>query len=137
MSTAPLDHCRRGLAVAAAAYLALLPSNAISFWRSTAFAVAVALALALVAAGVRGRAAPIPSPGRPIVIALGAWCAWAIASLAWSIEPAFTLGELKSDVLWGTLGALAFYVAAARGDARVPLAAALAGLAFWPALAAG
>ncbi|HEX4884848.1 MAG TPA: O-antigen ligase family protein, partial [Casimicrobiaceae bacterium] len=47
------------------------------------------------------------------------------------------LGELKSDVLWGTLGALAFYVAAARGDARVPLAAALAGLAFWPALAAG
>lgn len=132
-----LDRCRRGLAMAAGAYLTLLPSNAISFWRSLAFAVAAIAAIALVTATARRRAAPLPSPGRAIVIALVAWAAWACASLAWSTDPTYTAGELKSDVLWGLVTMLVFYVAAVLGDARALFAAALAGLAFWPALAVG
>lgn len=132
-----LDHCRRGLAVAAAAYLLLLPSNAISFWRSAAFAAAAGFALALVVATLRSNAPPLPSPGRAILLALVAWSGWAVASLAWSIAPAFSAGELKSDVLWGLLTALLFYVAAVAGQARALFGAALAGLAFWPALALG
>ncbi len=132
-----LDPCRRALAVAAAAYLLLLPSNAISFWRSLAFATAAACALVVVAGGRRLPEARIPSPGGALLAALAAWSGWAVASLAWSIDPAFTLGEIKSDVLWGLLTAFLFYVAATGGAARTLLGAALAGLAFWPALALG
>lgn len=132
-----LDRLRRGLALATAAYLALLPSNALSFWRSLAFACAALLAAAVVGASLRGRAAPIPGPGRAVVAALGAWSAWACASLAWSIDPAFTVAELKSDVAWGLVGALACYVAVAGGHGRTVAAAVLGALAFWPALAVG
>jgi O-antigen ligase len=137
MKPALLDRCQRGLTIAAAVYLALLPSNAISFWRSLAFGVAVVLALALTTAAWRGAVPRLPSPGRAIVPALAAWSLWAAASLAWSIDPAFTLGELRSDLAWGLLTALAFYVATVAGGTRMLFGAALAGLAFWPAFAVG
>ena len=137
MKPALLDRCRRGLAVAAAAYVALLPSNAISFWRSLAFGAAALLALALASAALRGGAPRLASPGRAIVGAFAAWSLWAAASCAWSIDPALTLSELRSELAWGALTAIAFYVATLAGASRVLLAAMLAGLAFWPALAAG
>jgi len=137
MKPALLDPCRRGLAIAAAAYLALLPSNAISFWRSLSFGVAATLALALAFAALRGHAPRLPSPGRAIVAAFVAWSLWAAASVAWSIDPAFTLGELKSDLAWSVLTAFACYVAALASGARALFGAMLAGLAFWPALAIG
>jgi O-antigen ligase len=137
MMPALLDRCRRGLAVAAAAYVALLPTNAISFWRSLAFGAAALLALVLASAALRGTAPRLPSPGRAIVAALAAWSLWAAASLAWSIDPALTRSELRSELAWGILTAVVFYVATLAGASRVLLAAMLAGLAFWPALAAG
>lgn len=132
-----LDRCRRGLAVAACAYLALLPSNALSFWRSLAFGVAALLAAALAVAALRGRAPPIPSPGRALVVALAAWSGWAALSLAWSIDPAFTRSELKSDLAWSLATAFALYVATLSGAGRALLGTALGGLAFWAALAVG
>jgi O-antigen ligase len=137
MKPALLDRCRRGLAVTAAAYLALLPTNAISFWRSLAFGIAAALALGLVAAARRGRGPRIASPGGAIVATLLAWSLWCVASLAWSIDRPFSLGELKSDLAWNLLTGVTFYVATVAGGTRVLFGAALAGLAFWPALAVG
>ena len=133
-----IDRCRSALLVAAAAYLALLPSNALSFWRSLAFATGAISAIALLVAYSRDRGLVLPSPGRAVLLTLAAWASWAVASLAWSIDPAFTASELKSDVLWGVLTLLMFYVAAtqARGW-QVMVAAVLAGVAFWPALALG
>ena len=43
-----IDRCRGVLLVAAAAYLALLPSGVLSFWRSLAFAVAAVMAVGAV-----------------------------------------------------------------------------------------
>ena len=137
MKPALLDRCRRGLAVAAAAYLALLPTNAISFWRSLAFVIAAALALGLMAAALRGRAPRMPSPGGAVVATLLVWSLWCVASLAWSIDRPFSLAELKSDLAWNLLTGVTFYVATLAGGTRVLFGAALAGLAFWPALAVG
>lgn len=133
-----IERCRSVLLIAAAAYLALLPSNALSFWRSLAFAVGALAALALLHATWRTDRAALPSPGRGVLLTLGAWVLWAVASLAWSIDPAFTANELKSDVLWGVLTSLMFYIAASHWRGWSAMGAALlAGVAFWPALAIG
>ena len=133
-----IDRARGALLIAAAAYLALLPSNALSFWRSLAFACAAAVAVGFVVAMVREPKRRVPLPGIAVPLALAAWSAWAIASLAWSIDPAFTARELKSDLAWALLTTVIFYVAGtAAAGWRVLAGAALAGLAFWPALALG
>ena len=96
-----IDRVRGALTVAAAAYLALLPSNALSFWRSLAFASAAFCTAWLIVAMLRAPALRVPLPGRAIPLALAGWSLWSIVSLAWSIDPAFTAGELKSDLAWG------------------------------------
>src|SRR5690606_21743391 len=107
-----IERCRSALLVAAAAYLALLPSHALSFWRSLAFAVGGLAAIGLVHAAWREQRATLPSPGGAIVVTFRAWALWSIASLAWSIDPAFTASELKSDLLWTIVTLLMVYTAA-------------------------
>jgi O-antigen ligase len=64
---------------------------------------------------------------RAVGILFLAWAAWAIASIAWSRDRAYTTGELKPEILYAAL-ALVFYFLASRAD-RWRL--------WWIALAAG
>src|SRR3989442_9728352 len=88
--TMMIDYCNRWLLAAAAAYLALLPTNAATFGRSVLFGVSSILALSLVAAGWTGRGERIPSPGVALLAALSAWCAWDLASVLWSAHPGYS-----------------------------------------------
>jgi len=132
------DRWYRALVGAAAAYLALVPSNALTFWRSTCFAVAALAALVVGAQAIRdGRLGP--APGRVLVAAFGGWTIWSCASALWSIDPASTLSALRGDLAWSILTLAICYVASAvRPEGYRRLAGALlGGLAFWAALALG
>jgi hypothetical protein len=132
------DRWYRALVGAAAAYLALVPSNALTFWRSTFFAAA---ALAALVVGVRAsRAGSLgPAPGRVLVAAFGGWVLWSCASVLWSVDPAHTLSALRGDLVWSVLTLAICYVASATRPEgyRILAGALLGGLAFWTALAAG
>lgn len=69
---------------------------------------------------------------RDVAIAGGAWIAICAASLAWSVDPAYTAGEIKPELGYGVLAFLVFFVAAAADRARWPKwwAFALAGTAL-------
>jgi O-antigen ligase len=55
---------------------------------------------------------------RGVAIAFGAWCALAIASLAWSVQPRYTLAELKAEILYGAIALATFHVAALADPGR-------------------
>jgi O-antigen ligase len=132
------DRWYRALAGAAAAYLALVPSNALSFWRSTFFGVAVLAALVVGARAVRaGRLGPAPAP--VLVAAFAGWALWSCASALWSVDGAQTASALRGDLLASVLTfAICYVTSAARPEGPRLLAGALvAGLGFWAALAAG
>jgi O-antigen ligase len=133
-----IAQCYRWLLAAAAAYLALLPTNAATFGRSVFFGVSSILALSLIAAGLTGRGERVPSPGVAILATLGAWCAWDFASIAWSVHAGYTGGELRREIAWGLLVMAAFYVAARDTRAwQTLVGAALASFALLAALAVG
>ena len=139
VSGTPLDRCRGALLASAAAYLMLLPTGALSFWRSLAFATAAVLTLVIVTAHLRPRVERLPSIGASIPVAVAAWALWSAASLAWSVNPAFSAQEVKGDILWGLVTIAIFYIAttATREGFGVLAATLLAGLGFWTALAIG
>jgi len=123
---------------AAAAYLALLPSNAWTFARSLSFGIAAALAAVIVVAGVTGRGARVASPGRAIPLLLLLWCAWSVASLGWSADVDYSAMQLKREIGWSLLAILAFYVAPHSARAwRTLVGVALAAFAVSAALAIG
>ena len=133
----PSLNSRAALIGCACAYLMLLPTGALSFWRSLAFAASAVLLLVVVATA-RSSNAPIPATGRAIPLSIGAWALWSTASALWSVDRAFSLHEIKGDIAWGLVTMAIFYVAAAlRGGFAMLSATALAGLAFWTALAVG
>lgn len=139
VSGTPLDRCRVALLASASAYLMLLPTGALSFWRSLAFATAAVLTLVIVVTQARSRIEPLPSIGVAIPVAVAAWALWSAASLAWSVNPAFSAQEVKGDILWGLVTMAIFYVAATatRNGFGVLAGTLLAGLGFWTALAVG
>jgi hypothetical protein len=100
------------LVVFAAIYLALIPVSGMTAIRSFAFAMSSFLVLVVVCQSLRGHATPIAFPGVVIPIALAGIGVWSIASLAWSVRPAYTLGELRAELMWQSLTVLIFYVAA-------------------------
>ena len=100
----------------AAAYLALLPTHALTFWRSTTFALGALLTLAVAVAAARHRAPSIPAPPRAVTLAFVAWGLWSTASLAWSVHPDYTAVQLRREVAWTLLAAATFFVACS--DAR-------------------
>lgn len=63
---------------------------------------------------------------RAVLLLFAAWAAWSIASLAWSRDRAYSLGELRPELLYPTL-ALVFFFIAARADRWRPWWNALMG----------
>ena len=115
----------------------LLPTGALSFWRSLAFGASAVFMLVVVATSRSGDA-PASWPGHAIPLSIGAWALWSTASALWSVDAAFSLHELKGDIAWGLVTMAIFYVAATlRGGFAMLSGTILAGLAFWTALAAG
>src|SRR4051812_21284000 len=126
-----IAQCYRWLLAAAAAYLALLPTNAATFGRSVLFGVSSVLALSLIVAGWTGRGERIPPPGKAIVATLVAWSLWDFASIVWSVHPSYSAGELRREIAWNILVMSAFYVAACDTRAwHTLVAAALASFAL-------
>lgn len=137
---AVIDRCRVALVVAAAAYLALLPTGAGAFWRSLAFAASLVLMIVVLIGRARERHDPIfPLPGAAIPLTVIAWALWSFASLLWSVDAKLSLEELKPDVVWGVATMLVFYVATISEPRAFERLASvmLASLAFWTALLAG
>ncbi|HSQ82253.1 MAG TPA: O-antigen ligase family protein [Casimicrobiaceae bacterium] len=131
------DHINRWLLASAAAYLFLLPTNAATFPRSVTYGVAAVCAIVAWLAARRGPA-PIPMAGRTVLVPLFAWAAWSWVSLAWSIDPRYSLGQLEREVVDSLLVMLAFYVAARDARSmRVLVIAALSSFAFFALLAIG
>jgi O-antigen ligase len=97
------------LVAATAAFLFLAPFAGSAGLRATMLFIA---ALALVA--MRGRTLFRDEPGLPrdVGFAYAAWVLLAIASVAWSGLPQYTLSELRAEVLYGTLAFLVFFFAA-------------------------
>jgi len=122
----------------AAAYLALLPSNAWTFARSFVFGGAATFAAVIIVAGWAGRGKPVPGPGKAIAITLLLWCAWSMASLAWSIDAEYSTTQLKREVGWSLLAIMTFYVVPASAMAwRLLLTAAMSAFAVYAAVAIG
>jgi len=128
----------RFMLVAAAAYLALQPTNVVTYGRSLTFGLATLFALIAVIASFAGRGERIPSPGAAVLVTLGAWCVWDAASLLWTVHPAYTAGELRREIAWGLMMMAAFYIAARDALAwRLLVAAALGSFALLAGLAVG
>lgn len=101
---------------AAGAYLALLATNALTFGRSLAFGVAALLAVLLVIRSLR--TVPFEASRFPvaIIVAFAFWCLWSTSSLAWSVDPEYSAGQLRREVGWTLVAVLIFAVASR--DAR-------------------
>ena len=128
-----IDHCNRWLLGFAAAYLALLPTNTATFPRSVAFAGAIVFALCALFLGQRTRVARVPPPGWLVALPLAAWCLWSLASLGWSVHPAYSQTQLEREIGDSVLVMFVFYVAAR--DARSFRTLAAAALASFAVLA--
>ncbi len=100
------------LLVSACAYLALVVISGHTYVRSVAFGIAAAMALWLILGAMFSGAEEIPLPDRFLLASVIGWAFWSTASLAWSIHPAYTDNELRSEVGWGVLTAAIFFVAA-------------------------
>lgn len=131
-------HINRWLLALAAAYLFLLPTNAIRAAHSITFAGAAVCAVAALVIASRHRVTRIPLAGLSILVPLLAWVGWSFASLAWSVDPGYSLGQLQREVMDSLLAMLIFYVAARDArSVRVLIGAALAGFACLALLAIG
>jgi len=128
---------RRALLVTAGIYLALLPTGWATAAKSIAFGASAALALSVLALSRSGRGESIPSPGTAILTALFLWSGCALASAAWSVHLAYTLGEFRHELAWGLLTMAIFYIAACDREAwRTLVAVVLGSFALLAVLAA-
>jgi O-antigen ligase len=133
-----VSQCRRLLLLAAVVYLALIPTGALTYWRSVSFGFGAAFALVVVGAALLRRTEPIPAPGTSVLVPLLAWSLWATATLLWSAHPAYSANELRREIGWNFVTMVIFYVAASDARAwRTLTATALGTLAVMCALAVG
>jgi O-antigen ligase len=131
-------HINRWLLVFASAYLFLLPTNAATFAVSVAFGGAGVCAVAAFILAWRDPATRIPMAGPSILVPLGIWALWSCASLAWSVDPAYSRGQLAREVMDSLLAMFVFYVAARDARSlRVLIGAAFASVACFALLAVG
>jgi O-antigen ligase len=115
----------RVVTLAAAAFLVVAPATSSSGLR-VALLIVAALALGHLAfRHGRGRLAPAPPAFVSIPFVL--WAALAIASVAWSVDPGYTLSELRREIVYGTLAFGVFCFAADERRLRLWGAALLAG----------
>lgn len=133
-----INHCNRWLLGFAAAYLALLPTNTAAFAHSLAYGGAIVFALCAFGFAERFEATRIPAPGWSIGIPLLVWSVWSLASVAWSIDPAYSRSQLEREIGDSLVVMFVFYMAARDARSfRVLAAAALGGLAVLAAIAIG
>jgi len=116
-----------------AAWLCALPIRGTVALRNVLLWSAVAL---LIAAAWRQGAWRRLVPPRPLLVAIFAWSAWCIASLAWSVTPGASLAELRPE-LATPLAAFVAFLACTDRPSRIDLwsAALAAALAVLAALA--
>jgi O-antigen ligase len=69
-------------------------------------------AAAVVLVHFRDRRYELSAVPRAVALAFGLWVLLALASYGWSLRPAFTLSELKSETLYGSLAIVVFFCAA-------------------------
>ena len=96
----------------ACAYFALVASSGHTYFRSFAFGLALLFALWLIVGAVVSDGEAIPVPDGYLLVAIAAWALWSLASATWSIHPAYSKAEIGTEVGWGVLTAVIFYVAA-------------------------
>ena len=97
------------LAVASSAFLFLAPFSGSAGPRSAALIVAAIALAATWRANVEPRLARAP---RALAMAFAAWALLALASLAWSVNPRYTLDELRNEIFYATLAAIVYFFAA-------------------------
>ena len=116
------------LVAATSAFLVLAPFPGSAGLRVSVLLVA---AVVLLWQGRALRAALLALP-RGVAVAWCAWAAIAVVSLAWSVDPAYTRGELKSELLYGLLAFSVFHLAGSLDASRWAAwwRAALAGTAL-------
>ena len=131
-------HINRWLLIFAAAYLFLLPTNAATFAVSVTFAGGALCAAAAYALARREGSARIPLAGPWILVPLAFWALWSCASLAWSVDPRYTRGQLAREVMDSAITMAIFYVAARDArSVRALIGAALASFVCFALLALG
>ena len=101
-STAKL---RDVLAVLCAIYLVLLQTNLALVLRSTTFGAIALVAIVLVFRADARSDAALARPARIAVAAFLAWAGWSVASIAWSVAPRYSTGELWTEVVALGIGA--------------------------------
>jgi O-antigen ligase len=128
----------RWLLAFAAGYLFLLPTNALRFVHSVMFAGAGICAIIAFALAWRNSVTRVPLAGPSILVPLFVWAAWSVASLAWSLDPRYSRGQLSREVLDSLLVMFMFYMAARDAKSmRILVGAALASFAALSLLAIG
>lgn len=112
-----------------AAFLFVLPFSSSAALRNIFLGLAV---LALACAAAKGALARPRLPPWHVLVPLLAYSAWCVASIAWSVDPAYSRGELRPGLLYPLIAFLAFFAATASLETidrwAWSLAAGLAGL---------
>ena len=98
------------LAVMCAAYLAMLPTNNLVWPRSLVFAMMSASALLTIATHARATRERFAGGGAVLFVILG-WWLWSSVSLHWTVEPRFSVREWETELQYGALVFVAFFVA--------------------------
>ena len=96
---------------------AFVAVSGFTYLRSIAFGFALLFALWLILGAIFSDGEPIPVPDTYLLGTLAGWSAWSAASVAWSIQPAYSLAELGTEVGWGLATVAIYYVAARTGTA--------------------
>ena len=91
------------------AFLLVAPFAGSAGLRATLLILAACVLIAMYGAGARFALDDLP---RAVLATFAAWALLATASVAWSIRPGYTSGELRAEILYGTLAMVVFLLAA-------------------------
>lgn len=117
---------RRVYTIAAAAFCFLAPFPSSAGWRT--FALLVALGAVGWLAWREGERMDFARVPRPVAVTAIAWMAWCVASVAWSVDPAYTSEELRRELAYGLLAFSVFFFGMRRPEqAHTAIRALLAG----------
>lgn len=124
---------QRALCWSGAGFLFAMPFTSSVAVRNVALGIALVAALVL---AVRGRSAG-PRLPRAVLATLIIWAGVCAASWLWSVDPAYTAGELRPELLLPLIAFGVFWVGSRRDAVRVWCTVLLAGAALLGAMALG
>jgi O-antigen ligase len=104
----PARAAQRVFLACAAAFLVCAPFPSSAGWR-VFFLVSAAIAL-MVDAWREHAALGVRRVPRAVALAWLAWLALAVLSLAWSLDPSYSLDEIRREILYGALAFLVFFL---------------------------